>query len=107
MAQQWNRQAVYQLPVVHVSFALRRLALAESSISLFQNVTALRIHIPADRGAGGIHIDDAGFDVADLLASIGMEKHIRILPVRSDENRIALDLLQSFRFLRGREVAHA
>src|SRR5580704_10535167 len=71
VAHEGNCHAVYRLPVVQVGFAQGWAALAERGISLFQDVTVLWIDKPTDRGARGVHVDDAGFDVADLLSSIG------------------------------------
>jgi hypothetical protein len=70
-------------------FAQGWAALAERGISLFQDVTVLWIDKPTDRGARGVHVDDAGVDVADFLSSTGTEKHIGILPVGSNEDGIA------------------
>jgi hypothetical protein len=80
-------------------FAQGWAALAERGISLFQDVTVLWSDKPTDRGARGVHVDDAGVDVADFLSATGMEKHIGILLVRSNEDGIALDLRQRFRLL--------
>src|SRR5712691_6069020 len=107
VAHEWNVQAVYRLPVIHVGFALYWSALAERAICLLQNVSTLRIDKPTDGSAVSIYVHDAGIGVADLLRSSRGEKHIRIFRVCGDEDGIALDLFQSLCFLRGREVAHA
>src|ERR1700691_5111266 len=73
VAHEGNGHAVYRLPVVQVGFAQGWAALAERGISLFQDVTVLWIDKPTDRGARGVHVDDAGVDVADFLSSTGTE----------------------------------
>src|SRR5271155_1780813 len=107
MASEREGQAADRLPVIHVSLTLRRSFLTQRHVGFFQDVTSLWIDEPADGGAGGVHVDNACVDVADLLGSSGVEKHVGIFPVRSDEKGIALDLLKRFCFLRSREVAHA
>src|ERR1700691_3997838 len=69
VAQKRKSQSVHRLPVVQVSLALHRLTLAEGAVSFFQNVPALPVDKPADGGACGIYIDNAGLDVADFLGS--------------------------------------
>src|SRR5712691_4837994 len=100
VAHERNVQAVYRLPVIHVGFALYWSALAERAICLFQNVTVLRIDKPSYGSAVSIHVHDAGIGVAYLFCPTRAERHIRIFRVCGDEDGIALDLFQGFRFLR-------
>src|ERR1700682_5626803 len=80
-AQHGDRYSVNGLPVFHLSLALHRTLLAEGLVGLAQYLAGLRIDVPANRSARGVHVNDSSFDIADLLRSLRLEDKSGIIPM--------------------------
>src|ERR1700722_15598270 len=73
-----NIDSGYLFPCVHVRLALGRAMRANGLVRFFHDVAVLWIDKPANRGPGGIHINDARLDSSHLLCSCGMKKYVWI-----------------------------